>query len=153
MELAQPLLYLSAFFERHRSEYYDRLLAVSQRGEWSGWLEFFLRGVAEQATDAVTRATRLDALRADYYRRLQSARASALLLKLVDELFGTPMISVGKAAKLLGVTPRSAQLSIDKLSAADIVKEMTGRQRNRVFVAEEILRVVDTATDPGGARL
>lgn len=61
--ISQPLLYLSAFFEANRLDYYDRLLAVSQRGEWKNWLLFFLRGVSSQSLDAITRIGRLGQLR------------------------------------------------------------------------------------------
>ncbi len=94
MLLPSPLLYLSAFLERRRQEYYGRLLAVSQKGEWEAWVGFFLSGVAEQSQDAVARAARLRALQAEYHARLQRARSSALLLKLVDGLFDHPAMTV-----------------------------------------------------------
>ncbi|MDQ2687607.1 MAG: MarR family transcriptional regulator, partial [Armatimonadota bacterium] len=136
-------LYLSAFFERNRPEYYRRLLAVSQRGEWEAWLLFFLKGVAEQSLDAVARARRLQSLWQRYREALQSARASALLLRLVDRLFADPAVSVGQAAQELGVTPRAAQQNVDRLVDQGIVVEATGRQRNRVYVAAQILRVLE----------
>lgn len=141
--LPEPLLYLSAYFERHRQAYYARLLGISQRGEWGGWFTFFLRGVAESAMDAVDRAAKLSALREDYRRRLAGARASAHPLTLADQLFAYPAISVAKAATLLGVTQRAAQLNINKLLAAGIVKEVTGRKRNRVFLATDIVQAVE----------
>lgn len=141
--LPGPLLYLSAYFERHRAAYYAGLLAVSQRGAWEEWVSFFLRGVTEQATDAVHRAIRLTALREDFRRRLQRTRASAHPLALADQLFAHPAMSVPHAARLLGVTHRAAQLNVSKLVAAGIVREVTGRKRNRVYVAEEIVRTVE----------
>jgi Fic family protein len=77
--LPQPLLYLSAFFEAHRLEYYDRLLAVSQRGDWEGWLAFFLNAVSTEAADASARIERLQALRAEYQSQLQAERAAGRL--------------------------------------------------------------------------
>src|SRR5436309_5025335 len=97
--LPQPLLYLSAYFERHRLEYYRLLLAVSQSGGWSEWICFFLRGVAEQSNDAIRRSDRLLQLMQDYRERLQSARTSALLLQLVDRLFMTPATTVARTAE------------------------------------------------------
>lgn len=141
--LPEPLLYLSAYFEKHRSEYYAGLLGVSQRGAWSEWITFFLRGVAESAMDAVERAARLSALREDYRRRLARARASAHPLSLADHLFAFPAISVTQAAKMLNVTHRAAQLNVNKLVAAGIVREATGRKRNRVYIAPEIVKAVD----------
>jgi Fic family protein len=141
--LPSPLLYLSAFFERRREEYYARLLAVSRKGEWEAWVRFFLSGVAEQSADAVRRAATLRALQDDYHARLQKARASALLLKLVDGLFDHPAITVNGAAKRLHVTHRAASQNIAKLVAAGILAESTGRARNRIFVAGEIVRAVE----------
>jgi Fic family protein len=141
--LPSPLLYLSAFFERRRQEYYARLLAVSRKGEWEAWVGFFLAGVAEQSADAVRRAATLRNLQEEYHARLQKARASALLLKLVDGLFDHPAITVTGAAKRLGVTHRAASQNIDKLEKAGILSEATGRARNRIFVAGEIVRAIE----------
>jgi Fic family protein len=141
--LPQPLLYLSAFFERNRQDYYRLLLSVSQSGAWTEWISYFLRGVAEQSRDAVKRANRLLNLRQDYRSRLQSARSSALLLQLVDELFSFPAIAITTAAKRLKVTPRAAQLNINKLIQAGILQEVTGRARNRLFVMPEVLSIID----------
>lgn len=142
--LPQPLLYLSAFFERNREEYYRRLLAVSQRGEWAGWLAFFLRAVASQAKDAVLRSDRLLRLRQDYRERLQAARASALLLQIVDDLFVNPAISNPGISRTLEITPRAAQLNIDKLVMAGVLKEVTGQRRYRLYVATEIVAVLES---------
>lgn len=141
--LPQPLLYLSAFFERHRQDYYRLLLAVSQKGVWDEWVNFFLRGVAEQSRDAIKRSSQLLDLWHSYRQRLQSARASALIIRLIDELFLFPAVSIPKAAKLLGVTQRSAQLNVEKVVAAGILREATGRQRNRIFIAPEIIQIIE----------
>src|SRR5258705_7689168 len=87
--LPEALLYLSAFLERHRQEYYERLLGVSQRGEWEEWIGFFLQGIKEEARDAVDRAGRLLALQREYRSHVQKARFSSLLIKLIDALFDT----------------------------------------------------------------
>lgn len=141
--ITEPLLYLSAFFERRRDDYYRCLLAVSQAGHWREWLSFFLQGVSEQSRDVLQRSGRLLQLRESYRDKLQSARTSALLLRLIDELFAYPAITVPRAAQLLGVTPRSASLNITKLVEAGILKEITGQQRFRVFSAPEIIRTIE----------
>jgi Fic family protein len=141
--LPEPVLYLSAFFERTRPEYYAHLLAVNQRGAWREWILYFLEGVRTESEDAIERSRRLLELRQVYRRTLEVARAPGLLLRLIDELFAAPATSVPQAAKLLGVTQRSAQLTIGKLIAAGIVEEVTGRKRDRVFVASEILGVLE----------
>jgi Fic family protein len=141
--LPQPLLYLSAFFERHRQEYYRLLMAVSQSGSWRPWIAYFLRGIADQSSDAVKRANLLLSLRQRYREKMQSARSSALLLQMVDDLFSTPALDVSSASKRLNVTPRAAQLNVDKLIKSGILKEATGRRRNRIFVAAEIIDIIE----------
>lgn len=84
--LPAPLLYLSAYFERHRDEYVDGLLGVSQRGAWEEWVAFFLRGIAEQSRDAIRRSQRLLALQQSYHHKLHQARGTAPQFQLVDEL-------------------------------------------------------------------
>jgi Fic family protein len=141
--LPAPLLYLSAYFERHRDEYYRLLLAVSQASRWDEWITFFLNGVTEQSRDAIGRSKQLLNLWQSYRATLQSARSSALQLQLVDELFSYPAITIGQAAKRLKVTQRSAQLNIEKLVRKSLLREETGKKRNRVFVAPEIIKIIE----------
>lgn len=141
--LKDPLLYLSAFFEKNRQQYYDRLLAVSRKGDWINWLIFFLRGVSDQSRDAIDRITRLMALWSRYRDQFKEARSSVLLLRLVDTLVESPVITVPKAAKILNVTHRSASLNIGKLIDAGILREATGRARHRIYIADEIFKVVE----------
>ena len=141
--LSEPLLYLSAYFERQRHEYYRLLLTVSRTGDWPRWIEFFLTGVAEQSQDAIRRTARLLELWKTYRRTFESARSSALLLTLVDDLFECPVLSVPKAAKRLKVTQRSASLNIMKLVNAGILVEATGRERHRLFVCRGIIDAIE----------
>lgn len=141
--LPQPLLYLSAYFERYRDEYYRLLLEVSQRGTWSEWVVFFLRGVAEQSRDAIARANKLLDLWTQYRQRLQSARSSVLMLQLIDELVAYPAITLRRAEHLLNVSSRGARLNIEKLVELGIIREVTGRQRNKLFVASEIINILE----------
>jgi Fic family protein len=138
--LAQPLLYLSAFFERRQSEYYDRLLRVSLHGEWGAWVAFFLEGVSVESRDAVERSQRLRALRDDYRARLQKARASALPLRLVDALFDRPALTVRQARELLGVTYPAARGNLDKLVAAGILEPRPSHPKT--YLATEIVRLL-----------
>ncbi len=140
--LPQPLLYLSGYFEQNRDAYSDRLLRVSQTGAWSEWVQFFLQGVNDQSKDAVRRSTRLLNLWQQYRDKMQAARSSALLLQLVDELFAFPAVTITYAQRQLGVTYRSAQLNVQKLVDAGILKEQTGRKRKRIFTAPEIVAII-----------
>lgn len=143
--LSEPLLYLSAYFEQHREDYYRLLLGVSQAGRWDEWISFFLQGVAEQSKDAIGRSEQLLTLWQAYRETLQSARSSALQLQLVDELFSYPAITIGQAAKRLKVTQRSAQLNVEKLARKNILREGTGKKRNRVFMATEIIKIIEAS--------
>jgi Fic family protein len=137
-----PLLYLSAFFERNRREYYDLMLDVSKSGSWSEWLSFFLRGVTEQSRDALIRAQQLQDLQIEWRDRLTQARASALLPRLADSLFESPVITIPQAEKILDVTYRSAQLNVEKLVEAGILTQIDEASYNRVFIAPAILRII-----------
>ena len=146
--LTKPLLYLSAYLEQHRVRYMDLMLAVSQNAEWESWIEFFLNGVAEQAMDGVERATKLMALWQDYRKRLQTARMSILAQNLVDELFKQPALSINTAQDVLGVSFTSAQNNVLRLVKLGILREVTGRKRDRIFIAPEILQLTG-ASDLG----
>jgi len=141
--LEKPLLYLSAYFEKYRTEYYARLLSVSQWGDWPGWIVFFLRGVAEQSADAIWRTGNLLNLWRSYRRMFESARSSALLLRLIDNLFNHPVITLPRASSVLGITHRSASLNVQKLADAGILQEITGRERHKVFVARKIMEIIE----------
>lgn len=145
--LPQPMLYLSAYFEKNRDEYYRRLLAVSQDGQWSEWISFFLRGVAEQSRDAVQRSEKLLGVWKRYRQQFQTVRSSASLLKLIEQLFHLPYLTVGLAKSILGVTFRSASLNVEKLVAGGILEELPGRKYGRIFRAREILELLE-AIDP-----
>ncbi|MGI8553892.1 MAG: Fic family protein [Dehalococcoidia bacterium] len=141
--LRQPLLYLSGYFEQHRQMYYDLLLGVTERGNWREWVEFFLRGVVEQAHDAAQRVIRLQDLQADWHRRLDRARSSALTLRLADSLFGSPFLTVPIAQRMLSVTYRGAHGIVQRLLEASILKPVNGASYGRWFVAQEILTAIE----------
>ena len=146
--LPEPLLYLSAFFERHEKAYKDHLLRVSQKGSWGDWIGFFAEGVADQARDAVLRARYLMDLWKQYRERMQAISQSSAVLRLVDELFSAPIITISRAKELLNVTFPAAQANIEKLEAEKILKEVTGKPRNRVYVAPRILEVLEEHAPP-----
>lgn len=143
--LPSPLLYLSAFFERHRQDYYDLLMAVSERGAWHDWLLFFLRGVAQQSRDAISRAKQLQDLQLAWRERLTQVRVSALTLRLADSLFVSPLLTIPEAQRLLGVKQyRSAQQNVEKLVAAGILRQIGKPSYGKTFIADEILKIIDT---------
>ena len=140
--LPWPLLYLSAFFEQHRQAYYDLLRKVSEKGAWQEWVIFFLKGVADQARDADARAKRLQDLQREWRERLFQARASAILLRLVDNLFITPVVTIPQTQRLLGVTYRSAKANVDKLVHAGILTQTGESSYGKMYLAPELLEVI-----------
>ena len=119
---------------------------MSRTGDWAAWLRFFLQGVIDSADEAIGLVTALDDLRQEMHHQLQATRSSIRLLTLVDSLFERPAISIGAATKLLGVTTASASANISKLVAANILTEITGRTRDRVYVARRILNLMGDGT-------
>ncbi len=137
-----PPLYLSAFFEQRRREYYDLMLAVSQRGAFADWIEFFLTAVTESAQSAVDLAGRLFQLRTAYHERAQSQKWPSACLVLIDALFERPLLTIKRVEELTNVSTPTASSHLKKLEDAGIVTEFTGRQRNRKYLALDLLRAI-----------
>ena len=138
--LSQPLLYLSAYIEAHRQEYYDRLQAVRAVGDWIGWIRFFLAGVKQISLEAVLRAAGLMDLRERSRRRLAG---HAKALALLDHLFQNPYVTVARAAKVLETTNPTARQAVKRLVEAGMLEETTGRSWGKVFLARPILRAIE----------
>ena len=141
--LQQPLLFLSAYFEANRQEYYDRLLAVSQQGKWEDWLRFFLSGVSVQSMATIQRITQLQALYNGYVEQLKIERAAERLIETLDVLFERPIVTIRQIEAALGVPYRSASRYVEKLVQMEILREITGQARNRIFRANEILLAIE----------
>jgi Fic family protein len=146
--LSRPLLSISSYFERNRDVYYELLLADSQRGDWEPWLRLICDAIATQAEDGTTRATRLLALRRDWLERVTAPRAPAMLRESVDRLFERPAISARILGQLLNVRPQQAQRYIDRLQQLGILREITGGQYGRMYVADGVLEAIE-ADEPG----
>ncbi len=140
--LPSPLLYLSAFFEATRPDYYARLSGVTERGEWEEWLAYFLRGVAGQSEDALGRIRRIDALVAGWREGIAEA-PSRLPERTLDLFVENPFWTVNKLAERLGVAFTTAQRAIDRLEAAGIAALASEAKRNRVYCARAILEILE----------
>jgi Fic family protein len=136
--LPQPLLYLSAYFERTRADYYERLMAVSTHGDWDGWIRYFLRGVKEQADEAIELSDQLVALHGRYREELQAKHVTANALALVDLLFQNPLAYTSRVQEELGVSAPTAQNTIRALEEHGILREVTGRNWGRIYQADEV---------------
>lgn len=141
--LNKPLLYLSAFFERRRQEYYKRLLDVSQRGAWREWLEFFLQAVVEQSEDALRRARRLLDLHRNYHQISLAKRLPPTAGQLVELIFMRPVLNPKVAQEHLRVTYPGAQKAINALVEQGILSEITGGKRNKAYAAKQILAILE----------
>lgn len=142
--LTYPAIYLSGFFEKYRREYYDGLLAVSQRGDWVGWLAYFLNGAATQSRLAIECAKRILKLQKGYLGKASQEKNKKRLTLLIEELFQNPYIMLKKAAGLTKVAFNTAKSDMKDLARLGIVREVTGQRRNRVFCAEEVLKSLES---------
>lgn len=140
--LPQPLLYLSAFFEQHRSEYYDHLLTTSQRGDLMPWIAFFLRGVRQQARDSEERTVRLVELQHQLRNQLLDEGRPNSVIRLAEQLFATPVVTAARVEAMIDVTRPTAQAAIDALVERGDLTEITGRTRGRVYEAGAIFEAV-----------
>jgi Fic family protein len=138
--LRRPLLYLSYYFKLHRTEYYDRLTAVRRRGDWEGWLRFFLQGVAVTAEEAGDTAERIFALR-ERHRALVMEETGTNGLKLLSTLFQRPLVNVNLVAADVDVTFPTANRLVAKFEELGILEEVTGQRRSRQFRYEPYLRL------------
>jgi len=148
--LTQPLLYLSAFFDRYRDEYYSKLLAISQKGDWRGWIEFFLRGVATQAKDAISDAKKILDLHAEYQKSLESTkRIPETSHRLIDEVFSNPVISISQLSHRWNIPFNSVKTGVNRLVKIGILREATARRRNKIYIAPKLMGLL-TSTDREG---
>ena len=138
--LDQPLLYLSLAFKRRQQEYYAHLAAVRTKGDWEGWTAFFLECVAEAAEDAIDVAGRLfQIVSNDRTALLGSGSATVNALRLLEAMPEHPVVTLPRAVQLLGVAKPTASKCIGELIKAGILRETTGKQRDRVYVYEAYL--------------
>src|SRR5438552_203809 len=138
--LSQPLLYLSAYIDEHRRDYYDRLQAIHTDGDWMGWLRFFLDGVQQIAREAVDQAGRLLNLRERWLRRLAGPRWAQ---PLVDALLVNPYMSAARGQAVLRVSNPTARQAVARLERERMLTEITGRAWGRLYLAREILRIIE----------
>jgi len=138
--LTQPLLYLSAFIEQFRDEYYERLLAVSQKGDWRGWIDFFLRGIARAAQDAISDGRKILEIHAEYQAALRATKKiPEAAYRLVEEVFLNPVVSMSSFSQKFGIPFNSVKTGILRLIDVGILEEMPGRKRNRLFIARKLM--------------
>lgn len=132
--LRRPLLYLSHYLKAHRAEYYDRLMAVRNDGDWEGWIRFFLRGIEQVSREATETAQAILRLRENHRERIgQQAERSTQGFQLLEMLYEHPIITVRMAEKHLGCSYATANKLVEQFVRLGLLEEMTGYQRNRRF--------------------
>jgi len=146
--LKSPMLYLSLYFKQHRKQYYDLLQAVRDRGNWETWVEFFLIGVVEAADEAVETARQLLKLFEEDRARIRSlGRLAASMLRVHDLLQRQPITGIVPASRELKVTHPTVMKAIANLERIGIVREVTGRQRGRLFAYTKYMNILNRGTE------
>ncbi len=140
--LPSPLLYLSAFFEATRSDYYRYLRGVTDAGRWQPWLEYFLNGVARQAEDALNRAVRINEILSGWCEDVAGSPSKAPM-RVVDLLAENPYWTIKRLAERLQVAFTTAQRAVERLESASIVTPVTAAKRDRVYCAKAILDILE----------
>jgi Fic family protein len=143
--LRQPLLYLSYYFKLHRTEYYDRLMAVRLAGDWEGWVQFFLRGVVQTAKESTETAERLFEMRETHRSMILANNLGQNGLLLLSSLFQRPLVNVNVVASVLGATFPTASRLVAGFEDLGLLREITGQKRSRLFRYEPYLALFDDA--------
>lgn len=143
--LPTPVLYLSAFFEATRDEYYKQLYNVSSHGTWREWLSYFLNGVAIQARDVLSRAERINNLISDWHSKVGGAN-SETMYDIITHFAINPFLTTKKISENLGIAFTTAQRAVKKLESLDIIEQINATKRDRVYCATEILAILEEPT-------
>jgi Fic family protein len=145
--LARPLLYLSLYLKRHRDEYYEHLQRVRIDGDWESWLRFFLEGVVEVATSATDTTRRIvQMVEGDRRRIHELGRGAATAHRVHDLVAKSVAVRAGSAARELGLTEPPVYAAIGRLENLGILREVTGRQRGKLYVYDEYLGLLNEGT-------
>lgn len=140
--MPEPLLHISPSLEKRKEEYKDRLLMVSQRGEWKEWICFFLRTIEESASEAQAKAAALLSLRDSCMGKISAKRSSILVGKLIEHLFRHPSVTFNEARDAMGVTHAQAATHVRRLESLGIVRKSGDSRRNCRYIAEEIVDTI-----------
>jgi Fic family protein len=142
--LRDPLLYLSLYLKQHRQEYYALLDGVRRDGDWEAWLSFFLEGVKVTAEGAVETAQRLASLFSEDRTRIEpKGRKAGSALRVHDAIKARPILSMTKICRTTGLSFPAASSAMDLLIGSGIARELTGKRRNRLFVYEKYLSILN----------
>jgi Fic family protein len=141
--IREPILYLSLYFKTHRSAYYELLDRVRAQGDWEAWLDFFLIGVKETADQAGSAARRIVALFEEHERKI-----AASVLRVFKHMQRNPIVSIPATAQRIGISAPTVAKSLEHMQQLGILREVTGRERHRLFVYEHYLAILNEGTEP-----
>jgi len=149
--LTQPVLYLSHHFKRHRSAYYEHLQMVRTRGDWEGWVEFFLQGVIDVSREAALTAKAILAMREEYRSKIadKMGRGAGSAHRVMEKLFDQPIVAVATVREWLDITPAGANSVVNRLVEIGLLTEITGYARNRRFRFDPHLRLFEDGGEMG----
>jgi Fic family protein len=139
-ELSKPWLYMSEYFERNREEYVQKLFNVSALGDWEGWIEFCLRGVADQARDTIQRCDRLRSIRDDFAGRLAGTGGSVRLNQIAEDIFSSPFVRIADLPKRLHITYPTAKADVERLVRVGVLMELAN-VTPKTFYSPEVFNV------------
>jgi Fic family protein len=148
-EIREPILYLSLYFKTHRAAYYEHLDRVRVKGDWEAWLDFFLTGVKETADQAASAARRIVALFEEHQEQIEKlGRPAASVLRVFQHMQRNPIVSIPAAAQKIGISAPTVAKSLEHMRRLGILREITGRERHRLFVYEPYLAILNEGTEP-----
>lgn len=146
-----PSLYLSFYLKEHRIEYYDRMSAIRETGDYEQWIKFFLEGIYVSGKSAIETANELILLRSKNVRRLQeenyTKRTLETMMKLFQYLEAHPIIEIGKTAKDLSVAYNTVSSAVDRFEKSGILHLVKKQGRNRVYSYREYIDILRTGTE------
>ena len=147
--LREPILYLSLYFKQHRPAYYDLLDRVRVKGDWETWLDFFLTGVRDTAEQAAAAARRILVVFEEHRRKIEAlGRPAASVLRVFEHMQRNPIMSIPAAAGRIGISAPTVAKSLDHMRQLGMLREITGRQRHRLFVYDAYLAILSEGTEP-----
>ena len=147
--LREPILYLSLYFKQHRSAYYDLLDRVRTKGDWETWLEFFLTGVRDTSEQAAAATRRILAVFEEHRGRIEGlGRPAASVLRVFEYMQRNPIVSIPSAAEKIGISAPTVAKSLEHMQQLGMLREITGRQRHRLFVYDAYLAILGEGTEP-----
>lgn len=146
--LSKPILYLSFYLKKHRTQYYDLFMKVRIEGAWEKWSKFFLKGVIETSEEATNTAREIIALKDNLIRKIYENNIfSIYAVKLIDILFHKPLISVSDVVEKLNISRDSANELVKKFEKTDILREITGKQRYKKYLFRDYIEIIRRGTE------